>query len=330
MEWSDFTFCLDEIGQRLDTVLVNRYPHLSRMRINALIREGHVLLDGVDGCKPSQRIKMEGKCSIRIPQATPLGIDAEPIAIPIVYEDEAILVVNKPAGMVVHPSAGHTCGTLVHALLHHCGASLSGINGVMRPGIVHRLDKDTTGLLVVAKHDHAHQQLSKQFAKKDRNAHFERSYLALVWGVPSRSWTTIDRPIGRHRLNRLKQAIIEGPSGKPACTMVRLVEVVHARLGIALVQCVLHSGRTHQIRVHLESIGFPIVGDPLYGRGFLTKILRGGRHEQECLQQFQRQALHAHRLGFIHPTLGHPVSFEVGVPEDFANLKDRLLFCDKC
>jgi 23S rRNA pseudouridine1911/1915/1917 synthase len=244
------------------------------------------------------------------------------------FEDDALVVLDKPAGLVVHPGAGHETGTLVNALIGHCGESLSGIGGVKRPGIVHRLDKDTSGLLVVAKTDAAHHGLSKLFADHGRTLSLTREYLALVWGAPDRQNGTIDAPLGRHAIQREKMAIVPQARGREAVTHWRIVEKFGAdRDGkplASLVACQLETGRTHQIRVHLAHIGHPLLGDSTYGGGFKTKALQLTPEAQAALVALNRQALHARALGFEHPVTGEDLLFESAPPQDFQNLLEVL------
>jgi len=248
---------------------------------------------------------------LAVPEPEPAHNEAQDIPLRVVFEDEHLLVVDKPAGLVVHPAAGNRDGTLVNALLHHCGGSLSGIGGVARPGIVHRIDKDTSGLLVVAKTDVAHEGLAKQFA-----AHtIERRYLAIVTGVPKTSEGTVDAPLARSSANRKKIAIVEGGRGKRAVTHWRRVSPLRDS---ALVECRLETGRTHQVRVHMASIGHPLLGDPVYGGSGKTH----GKLLKEL--QFQRQALHAAELGFVHPVTKNRLSFASAMPPDMQELFNRL------
>ena len=246
-----------------------------------------------------------------VPEPAPAHNEAQDIPLTIVFEDEHLLVVDKPAGLVVHPAAGNLDGTLVNALLHHCGGSLSGIGGVARPGIVHRIDKDTSGLLVVAKTNVAHEGLARQFAAHS----IDRRYLAIVNGIPKAKEGTIDAPLARSAANRKKIAIVEGRRGKRAVTHWKRLNVLK---DAALVECRLETGRTHQVRVHMASIGHPLVGDPVYGRAGKThgKILKE--------LQFHRQALHAAELGFIHPATKHRLSFSSPMPPDMQELFNAL------
>jgi 23S rRNA pseudouridine1911/1915/1917 synthase len=252
----------------------------------------------------------------------------ENIPLAIVYEDDDLIVLDKPRGLVVHPSAGHATGTLVNALIAHCGDSLSGIGGVKRPGIVHRLDKDTTGLLVVAKNDKAHKALSKQFADKLESG-LQRGYLAVVWGAPDRPKGTIDAPLDRSPINREKQAVRDG--GRDAITHWEMRERYVSKEGkdagkpvASLLACMLETGRTHQIRVHLAHIGHPIMGDETYATGFKTKAGRLGEDARDALEALGRQALHAAVLGFTHPVTGETLRFEAPLPPDMARLVAAL------
>lgn len=280
---------------------------LSRARLQALIKQGLVQGDGgTTACQSSDTVKANAVYRITIPAPEPAQPKAEAIALPVVYEDTDVIVINKPPGMVVHPAAGNYSGTLVNALLAHCGASLSGIGGVARPGIVHRLDKDTSGLMVVAKHDAAHQGLSRQFA--DRT--LSRVYQAVVWGVPHPAEGSIEGAIGRHTRNRQKMAVVTR-GGKAALTHYRLMQA-YGTLA-SLVECRLATGRTHQIRVHMAHIRHALVGDPLYGG-------RQARSGPVLLREFPRQALHAAELKFIHPVSGKLMKFKEKMPDDLRRL----------
>ncbi|MGH6802389.1 MAG: RluA family pseudouridine synthase, partial [Methyloceanibacter sp.] len=242
----------------------------------------------------------------------------------VVYEDDTLIVIDKPAGFVVHPGAGHAAGTLVNALIAHCGMSLSGIGGVARPGIVHRLDKDTSGLMVVAKTDQAHRALAAQFADHGRTGELERGYLALVWGAPSRPYGTIDAAIGRHPTSRTKMAVLPA-KGREAVTHWRVVETFGRKDApiASLIECTLETGRTHQVRVHLAHIGHPLIGDPLYGQGFKSKL----RKLPEPLRgklALDRQALHAARLAFAHPVTGTLLKFNSPLPADLAEIVEAF------
>ena len=264
----------DEAGQRIDRVLAARIPALSRSRLKALILSGQVALDGRTIRDPAASVNSGATVRVTLPPPAPAKPEGQAIPLNIVYEDDSLIVIDKPAGLVVHPAAGHAQGTLVNALIAHCGDSLSGIGGVKRPGIVHRLDKDTSGLMVVAKTDKAHRLLSAQFANKADSA-LERGYLALVWGAPDRPKGTIDAPLDRHRFARDKRAVREG--GRVAVTHWHVLERFAGPDGkpvASLLACTLDTGRTHQIRVHLAYIGHPILGDATYGSGFKTKASR--------------------------------------------------------
>ncbi len=260
-------------GDRLDRFLSARLPELSRTRVQNLIKEGHVSSGRATIVDVKYRVKPGDRFELSLPPATPPLPSAESIPLDVVYEDDALIVIDKPAGLVVHPGAGHATGTLVNALIAHCGASLSGIGGVARPGIVHRLDKDTSGLMVVAKTDQAHRALARQFADHGRSGELERGYLALVWGAPSRPHGSIDAAIGRHPTSRTKMAVLRG-KGREAITHWRVVETFGGGTEpiASLIACTLETGRTHQVRVHLAHIGHPLIGDPLYGQGFKSKL----------------------------------------------------------
>ncbi|MSO64901.1 MAG: RluA family pseudouridine synthase [Alphaproteobacteria bacterium] len=301
------TIADDQGGQRIDRVLARALPALSRSRIQALIAAGTVAADGATIGDANFRVKPGQQLTVVVPAAVAAVPEAQPIALTVVFEDDDLIVIDKPAGLVVHPAAGNPDRTLVNALLHHCGASLSGIGGVRRPGIVHRLDKDTSGLLVVAKNDAAHAALAALFAKHT----IERAYWALVWGVPRPTSGEIDGPIGRSRRNRKKMAIVAG--GKPALTRYRVVRAFGETA--ALVECHLATGRTHQIRVHLAARGHPVIGDPTYGGGW-RRLAGLPAAIQPLVQRLQRQALHAHLLGFRHPRTAAPLRFRSVIPND--------------
>ncbi len=297
--------------QRLDAALAGLLDDLSRERIKSLIAGGNLSIDGQTISDPSAK-KYAGKLfELSIPN--PIEGPAQPQDIPldVVFEDEHLIIVNKPPGLVVHPAAGHSDGTLVNALLHHCQGQLSGIGGVMRPGIVHRIDKDTSGLMVSAKSDEAHQGLSALFAKHD----IERRYLAIVNGRPNPPSATVEGNIGRSNVNRKKMAVVGDDKGKPAMTHYTVKEWLD---GSALVECVLETGRTHQVRVHMSHIGYSLIGDPLYG--VRRKSLLSRRKDI----QFGRQALHAATLGFVHPITDEKLIFSIGFPEDMQELFMKL------
>ena len=298
-------------GWRLDRALAAAVPTLSRERLKTLIRTGAVESAGKPLRDPATKVRGDESLRVAVPAPLPAHNEPQDIPLNVVFEDGHLLVVNKPAGLVVHPAAGNLDGTLVNALLHHCGGSLSGIGGVARPGIVHRIDKDTSGLLVVAKTDVAHEGLAKQFAAHS----IDRRYLAIVSGVPRMSEGKIDAPLARSATNRKKIAIVEGNRGKRAVTHWRRLNVLKDS---ALVECRLETRRTHQVRVHMASIGHPLLGDPVYGRSGKTH----GKLLKEL--QFHRQALHAAELGFTHPVTKHRLSFSSAMPPDMQELFNAL------
>jgi 23S rRNA pseudouridine1911/1915/1917 synthase len=319
------TIAAQDAGQRLDRVLASRLPALSRSRLKTLILDGHVAIAGRTIRDPAARVNSGDRIAVTLPPPEPAKPAGEAIPLAIVYEDDALIVIDKPAGLVVHPAAGHAKGTLVNALIAHCGASLSGIGGVKRPGIVHRLDKDTSGLMVVAKTDQTHRALSKQFAEKSESG-IERGYLAFVWGVPERPRGTIHAPLDRHRFARDKRAVREG--GREAVTHWQLLELFNGADGkpvASLLACTLETGRTHQIRVHLAHIGHPILGDEAYAAGFKSKANRLSEPAREALQSLDRQALHAYRLGFTHPQTGAVMDFQSELPADLHRLRKALV-----
>ncbi len=318
------TIAAEENGQRLDRVLAARIPALSRSRLKALILDGQVTIEARTIRDPATHVNSGDTVTVTLPapeQAKPTG---EAIPLTIVYEDDALIVIDKPKGLVVHPAAGHAKGTLVNALIAHCGDSLSGIGGVKRPGIVHRLDKDTTGLMVVAKTDIAHRGLSAQFANKAESG-IERGYLALVWGAPSRPKGTIDAALDRHPRSRDKRAVRE--DGRPAVTHWEVLERYTGADGkpvASLLACTLETGRTHQIRVHLAYIGHPILGDAAYGTGFKTKASLLSATARAALEALGRQALHAYLLRFEHPGSGEVSEFRSELPADLRRLREAL------
>jgi 23S rRNA pseudouridine1911/1915/1917 synthase len=311
-------------GERLDRALAAHLEDLSRSRLKALILAGHVTISGRTIRDPSHHVNAGDAIAVTVPPAEPAEPRPETIPLTIVYEDDDIVVIDKPRGLVVHPAAGNWTGTLVNALIAHCGDSLSGVGGVRRPGIVHRLDKDTTGLMVVAKNDAAHRSLAAQFADHGRAGPLERSYLALVWSAPDRPKGTIDKPIDRHPQARERMAVrVEGRS---AVTHWQVLERYPPK-GTAvasLIACRLETGRTHQIRVHLASIGHPLLGDDVYGPGFKTKAALLPEAAREALEALSRQALHAHILGFEHPVTGDHLVFRSELPPDLAKLRHAL------
>jgi 23S rRNA pseudouridine1911/1915/1917 synthase len=315
----------DEGSNRLDRVLAVREPELSRSRLKALILAGSVSLGGAPIRDPAYHVAPGDTITIDVPEAVAPEPAGEDIALDIVYEDDDIIVINKPSGLVVHPAAGHETGTLVNALIAHCGSSLSGIGGVKRPGIVHRLDKDTTGLMVVAKNDRAHQSLSEQFADHGRTGAMRRGYMAFAWDLPNRARGTVDAPIDRHPHAREKMAVRAG--GREAITHWELQEAFNGRDGkpaAALLACQLETGRTHQIRVHLAHVGHPLMGDSVYGPHFKTKASRLGPASQAALTALDRQALHAYLLALEHPRTGAILEWISDLPNDLLQLRDRL------
>lgn len=312
-------------GARLDKVLTGHLVDLSRAHVQALIRAGHVTDSTGASIKEGSRRVKPGECfEVRIPEPAPAEPAPEPIALNVVYEDDDLIVIDKPAHLVVHPAAGHASGTLVNALIAHCGASLSGIGGVKRPGIVHRLDKGTSGLLVVAKTDAAHKGLSEQFAAHGADGRMERTYVALVWGKPLRPRGTIDAPLTRSSINRKKIAIAKGDTGRHAVTHYEVVRSFGAPAAISQLRLQLETGRTHQIRVHLAHLGHPVAADPVYASGFKAKVQVLPQQAQEAMRQLQRQALHAVELGFEHPVTGKKLRFTSPLPEDMAQVVRAL------
>jgi len=312
-------------GERLDRYLgqaaAERRVALSRTRLKALIEAGEVTVDGSVARDPAMRLAEGARIALEPPPPEDSPLIGEDLPLDIVYEDEHLIVIDKPAGLVVHPAPGHAQGTLVNALIRHCGESLSGVGGVRRPGIVHRLDKDTSGLLVVAKTDAAHRSLAELFADHGRTGSLEREYLALVWGGFDATAGKVGAAIGRHPRHRERMAVSTEERGRHAVTHWRLVE----GLGPAsLVACRLETGRTHQIRVHMASIGHPLLGDLVYGAGYKTKASQLSEGAKDALAALGRQALHAAALGFEHPITGEALRFERPPPEDFSRLLSAL------
>jgi 23S rRNA pseudouridine1911/1915/1917 synthase len=313
-----------DAGERLDRTLAARTA-LSRTRLKALILAGQVAMNGRTIRDPGIHVNAGAQISIAVPPPEPAEPAPEKIPLAIVYEDDEMIVIDKPAGLVVHPAAGNWTGTLVNALVAHCGASLSGVGGVRRPGIVHRLDKDTTGLMVVAKTDRAHRALAAQFADHGRAGPLQRGYLAFVWGVPDRPRGTISKPIDRHPHARDKMAVRE--NGREAVTHWALVEPYRGLRGdnvASLIECRLETGRTHQIRVHLASIGHPVLGDEVYSTGFKTKATLLAPPAREALAGLERQALHAYLLGVEHPVNHEYLEFRSELPPDLRDLREGL------
>jgi 23S rRNA pseudouridine1911/1915/1917 synthase len=305
------TIASDAEGLRFDRALAAALPTLSRERLKALISSGDVRdANGMALRDPSSKAR-PGLYEIHVPAPAAAHNVPQDIALEIVYEDDDLIVVDKPAGMVVHPAAGNFDGTLVNALLHHCAGRLSGIGGVARPGIVHRIDKDTSGLLVAAKTDAAHEGLSAQFAAHS----IDRRYKAIVAGIPNPTSGTVDAPLARSSANRQKMAIVEEGRGKRAVTHYRLVTPLRDS---ALIECRLETGRTHQVRVHMTSIGHPLLGDPAYGR------MKSMHRDVLKRLDFKRQALHAAELGFVHPVSKENLSFKSAIPSDMQELFSAL------
>jgi 23S rRNA pseudouridine1911/1915/1917 synthase len=296
-------------GWRLDRALAAAIPTQSRERLKALVAGGAVALDGVIVRDPARRLRGSESATVRVPAPRPAEAAPEDIPLVIAHEDDHLLVVDKPAGLVVHPAAGNPDGTLVNALLHHCAGRLSGIGGVARPGIVHRIDKDTSGLLVVAKTDRAHAGLAEQFQRHT----IGRRYLAIVAGIPTPPAGRIETNLARSEANRQKVAVVRPPRGRHAITHYRVLESLH---GAALVECRLETGRTHQVRVHMAHVGHPLVGDPVYGQGRLADVCRD--------LGFHRQALHAAGLKLRHPVTQENLAFESPLPADIQELFTRL------
>lgn len=313
-------------GQRLDVWLSTALaPDLSRSRIQALIRQGAVRVGGDAVKEPKRKLADGDEIAIEAPEPEAPEPQGEDIPLDILFEDDALIVINKPAGLVVHPGAGNWTGTLVNALIHHCGDSLSGIGGVKRPGIVHRLDKDTSGVMVVAKTDSAHKALSNDFADHGRTGDLERAYVALVWGAPSRPTGTVDAPLGRAS-DRIRRAVV--PVGRDDArhavthftVLERFGEQKDGSFTASLVECRLETGRTHQIRVHMAHMGHPLIGDRDYGQAFRTKANKLPDALADIVRESPRQALHARLLAFRHPSTGELMTFEADVPKDMKGL----------
>jgi 23S rRNA pseudouridine1911/1915/1917 synthase len=321
----EVTVAGDEGSNRLDRVLAVRRPELSRSRLKALILAGQVRIESAAIRDPAYHVAQGDTITIDVPEAVAAEPSGEAIALDIVHEDDDIIVIDKPKGLVVHPAAGHETGTLVNALIAHCGTSLSGIGGVKRPGIVHRLDKNTSGLMVAAKNDRAHKSLTEQFADHGRTGAMRRGYMAFVWGVPNRQRGTVDAPIDRHPHAREKMAVREG--GREAVTHWEIQETFVGRDGkpvAALLACQLETGRTHQIRVHLAHIGHPLMGDAVYGPHFKTKASHLGPRSQAALTALDRQALHAYLLALEHPKTGAVLEWISDLPDGLIILRDSL------
>ncbi len=312
-------------GLRLDRFLAERgeilAAHLSRSRLKTLIEANRVCINGAIIEEPARKLCAGDIITLSVPPPAPAVPQPEDIALNVVYEDDHLIVIDKPAGLVVHPASGHESGTLVNALIAHCGESLSGVGGVKKPGIVHRIDKDTSGLLVIAKTDPAHHGLSRLFADHGRTLPLTREYLAFVWGVPDRAHGTIETSLGRHSIQREKMAVVAEERGREAITHWEKI----ADYGVAsLIACRLETGRTHQIRVHMAHIGHPLIGDATYGSGFKTKIVKLPAAARLAVEKLGRQALHAATLGFAHPHTGEELEFGSDLPADLQALKEAL------
>ena len=306
-----------DAGRRLDQLLAAALPALSRSRLKALILEGRVACAGAVISEPSRRVKPGERFEVVVPPALPAEPRAQAMPLEILFEDAHLVVIVKPAGLTVHPAPGNPDRTLVNALIAHCGASLSGIGGVARPGIVHRLDKDTSGVMVAAKTDAAHASLTAQFQSRS----IERAYVALVWGVPRPAAGRIEGAIGRSPRDRKKMTVLRR-GGRAAATRYTVLRKFGA--AASLVECRLETGRTHQIRVHMAHIGHPVLGDPVYGRARHRGAAEWPEFARRTIEAFRRQALHAAVLGFTHPASGARLRFEAPVPQDFSNLVNSL------
>lgn len=309
----------EKSGGRLDRFLADSCPDISRSRIKSLLLEQAVQLNGQMISNPSYRVKPGDAIEMLVPEAEELDVQPQKMDLNIVFEDDHLIVIDKPAGLVVHPAPGNYDNTLVNGLMYHCGDSLSGIGGVKRPGIVHRIDKDTSGLIVVAKSDAAHAGLSKLFEKHD----IDRLYAAVVWGTPNPPEGLLDGNIGRHPKQRKKMTVVGPDSGKKAKTHYTTKK--RMALVASIIECRLETGRTHQIRVHMTSMGHPLVGDQTYGGPTKSRLSRLSKSVQDYTRQFPRQALHAKVLGFIHPVTKEELRFESELPEDMKNLIAQFL-----
>ena len=316
----NFTVSEDQQSKRVDQFIVEELPSFSRTKIAKLVKEGALLINGKAVTDNSKKVTSGDEIELLVPEAVATDIKPQKIPLDIIYEDDDLLVINKPIGMVVHPGAGNPDKTLVNALLHHCKGNLSGINGELRPGIVHRIDKDTSGLLVVAKNDMAHNNLAKQFEEHS----IQRTYLAFVWGMMKPIHGRIETFIGRSKYNRQKMSA-DVASGKDAITNYKTLEIFKGKNipDISLIECKLETGRTHQIRVHLAHKKNPILGDQMYGSK-MRKIRDIDPALQHIIEKINFQALHAQSLGFIHPTSGEELFFTTELPQDLLNLKKML------
>ncbi|MEE8506818.1 MAG: RluA family pseudouridine synthase [Kiloniellales bacterium] len=313
-----FTAGEAEAGERIDRLLAARLPEISRNRLKSLIEAGRLSVGGATIDQPSYRVKPGQNLVLAVPEPLDATPQAQAIPLDILFEDSDLIVIDKPAGMVVHPAPGNPDRTLVNALIAHCGEGLTGIGGTRRPGIVHRLDKDTSGVMVAAKSEAAHRGLVNAFAERD----IERAYLALVWGLPEPRAGKIEGNIGRSPRNRKKMAVLKG-GGRPASTRYRVIEEL-AGGQVSLVECRLMSGRTHQIRVHLAHMGHPVLGDSLYGRAGEARLKRLAAPARAALKALGRQALHARTLGFRHPVSGATLKFESEPPPEIRDLIGAL------
>jgi 23S rRNA pseudouridine1911/1915/1917 synthase len=326
-EASENLTLIAETKGRLDKTLATQCETISRARFQSLIASGNVTVNGRTIVEAKHPVKPGDEICTSVPAPEDPEPLAETMDLDIVFEDEHVLVINKPAGLVVHPGPGNWTGTLVNGIIAHCGDSLSGIGGVRRPGIVHRLDKETSGLLVIAKNDQAHAALSEQFAAHGRDGRLERVYDALVWGQPQLRRGTIDQPIGRHPANRQKMSVNEAPGSRNAITHYEIVEVFPPQADPARVthiRCQLETGRTHQIRVHLAHIGHPLLGDHVYGAGFKASASTLPDRANAALAALNRQALHASLLGFEHPSTGEQMTFTCDLEPAFSSLLSAL------
>ena len=317
----------EEAGERLDRFLARRLSQFSRSRLQALMRAGRVVRDGAAIAELGHRIKAGETYAVHVPEPEPATPQPQTMPLAIVYEDAHLIVIDKPAGLTVYPGPGHASGTLVNALIAHCGASLSGIGGVRRPGIVHRLDKDTSGLLVAAKSDRAHQGLAEQFAAHGADGRLERRYLALVWGAPELPRGSIGAALARSRANRTKIAVVSESAGRRAVTRYEVLATYPAdgpKPVASLLRLTLETGRTHQVRVHLAHIGHPLLGDMTYGAGFKASARKLKEDAQAALLALDRQALHAAELAFVHPITGKRHHFKSPMPVDMARLSAAL------
>ncbi|MFT5511585.1 MAG: 23S rRNA pseudouridine1911/1915/1917 synthase [Hyphomicrobiaceae bacterium] len=315
-----------DVGNRLDRYLSGMIADISRQRLKALILDGQVSVDGTPKRDPAYKVRAGIAIEVLVPEPAPAAPLGEDISLNVAYEDAHLIVIDKPPGLVAHPAPGNETGTLVNALIAHCGDELSGIGGVKRPGIVHRLDKDTSGLLVVAKTDQAHQGLSAQFQAHGSDGLLQREYLALVWGRFERPKGAVDAPIERSRFNRRKMAVAKAGFGRHAITHYAAEAGFTTESGaeVSRLRLQLETGRTHQIRVHLAAVGHPLLGDSIYGSGFKASEALLPSAAQDALQRLERQALHATVLGFQHPANETAMRFESQMPDDMRAVMDSL------